>query len=157
MEASDDELRFHLAQINIGTLVAPPGDPAVAEFMLGLDRINAVADAAPGFVWRLQAEDGNATSIAVFDDPRTVVNMSVWTSIDALREYAYRSEHVEFFRRRSEWFERDGKRVALWWIPAGSIPTVAEGVRQVEYLEANGSSARAFDFARPEPTPMNGV
>ena len=93
---------LHVAQINIGTMVAPTDDPRVAEFMDGLDRINAIADESPGFVWRLQADDGNATSIQIFPDPLTLVNMSVWESVDALKAYVYQSDHVEFFRRRAE-------------------------------------------------------
>ncbi len=131
----------HVAQINIGTMVAATDDPLVAEFMDNLERINAVADAAPGFVWRLQTESGNATEIQIFPDPLTLVNMSVWESVDALKDYVYRSGHVDFFRRRAEWFEPDAKRVALWHVTAGTIPQLDEAVRRVEFLERNGSTA----------------
>ena len=142
----------HLAQINIGTMVAPTDDPAVAEFMNALDHINALADDAPGFVWRLQTDEGNATSIQIFPDPLQLVNLSVWESIDSLKAYVYRSGHVDFFRRRAEWFEADAKRVALWWIPAGTQPGLDDAVRRVEFLERHGPSPYAFGFAHaPEP------
>jgi GNAT superfamily N-acetyltransferase len=145
--------QVHLAQINIGTMVAPTDDPRVAEFMANLERINALADAADGFVWRLQTDAGNATSIQVFPNPLELVNMSVWMSLDALRAYVYRSEHVEFFRRRAEWFERDAKRVALFAVAAGTRPTLNDAIRRVEFLERHGSSPYAFGFGQP-PLPL---
>ncbi len=138
----------HVAQINIGTMLAPTDDPLVAEFMDNLDRINADADRAPGFVWRLQTDDGNATSIHAFDDPLTLVNMSVWVSVDALKDYVYRTEHVDFFRRRAAWFVPDAKRVALWWIRPGEVPAIDDAVRRVTFLERRGPSPYAFGFGR---------
>lgn len=146
-----EALAHHLAQINIGTMVAPTDDPRVAEFMGALDRINALADAAPGFVWRLQTEAGNATAIQIFPNPLELVNLSVWTSLDDLRRYVYHSDHVGFLRRRTEWFEAEAKRVALWWVAAGTIPTLAQAVGRVRFLERYGPSPWAFSFARPEP------
>ena len=99
----------------------------------------------------LQEDNGNATSIHLFDDPLALVNMSVWESLDELRDYVYRSGHVEFFRRRAEWFRPEGKRVALWWVAAGSVPDVRDGVRRVEFLERHGPSPYAFGFSRPMP------
>ena len=131
-------------------MVAATDDPRVAEFMDALERVNAIADAAPGFVWRLQTDSGNATEIQIFPDPLTLVNMSVWESVDALKAYVYRSEHIEFFRRRAEWFEPDAKRVALWHVPAGTIPELDEAVRRVEFLERSGPSPYAFGFAKPQ-------
>ena len=121
--------------------------------MDALERVNAIADAAPGFVWRLQTDSGNATEIQIFPNPLTLVNMSVWESVDALKAYVYRSEHMEFFRRRAAWFEPDAKRVALWHVPAGTIPELDEAVRRVEFLERNGASPYAFGFAKP-PVPL---
>lgn len=143
----------HVAQINIGTMVAPTDDPAVAEFMDNLDRINAIADDAPGFVWRLQTDEGNATDIHVFPNPLELVNMSVWQTVDELKAYVYRSEHVEFFRRRAEWFEADAKRVALWHVADGETAELDDAIRRVEFLERSGPSAYAFGFARP-PAPL---
>ena len=132
-------------------MVAAADDPRVAEFMDALDEVNALAEAAPGFVWRLQDDSGNATSIQLFADPLALVNMSVWKSVETLRDYVYRSGHVGFFRRRAEWFRPEGKRVALWWVPGGSLPDVADGVRRVEFRERHGDSPYAFGFARPAP------
>jgi len=143
----------HVAQINIGTMVAATDDPRVAEFMDALERVNAIADAAPGFVWRLQTDTGNATEIQIFPNPLTLVNMSVWESVDALKAYVYRSDHMDFFRRRAAWFEPDAKRVALWHVPAGTVPQLDEAVRRVEFLERNGASPYAFGFAKP-PVPL---
>ena len=128
---------------------APADDPLVGEFMDNLARINAVADAAPGFVWRLQTELGNATDIQAFPDPRQLVNMSVWESVESFKQYVYRSEHVKFFRRRAEWFEADAKRVALWWVDAGTIPDLDEAIRRVEFLERHGASPYAFGVGNP--------
>lgn len=146
-----DPRALHLAQINVGVMVAPTDDPAVAEFMENLDRINAEADRADGFVWRLQSEQGNATDIQIFENPLQLVNMSVWESVDTLKAYVYRTEHVEFFRRRAEWFEADGRRVALWWIPAGTIPDLADAVRRVDHLERHGPTPYAFGFGSVHP------
>jgi ribosomal protein S18 acetylase RimI-like enzyme len=142
-------VEVHVAQLNVGTMIAPTDDPAVREFMANLDRINAQADGAPGFVWRLQTEEGNATSIQIFPDPLRLVNMSVWESVEQLEAYVYRTEHVEFLRRRAEWFRPDAKRVALWWIRAGTTPGLADGVRRIEFLARYGSSPYAFGFRRP--------
>lgn len=145
----------HLAQVNVGRLRAPVGDPRIADFVDALERINALADRAPGFVWRLQTEDGNATAIRPLDDDELfAINLSVWESIDALAEYAYRSEHAAFLRRRREWFERPTSAfLALWWIPAGTTPTVAEAMSRIDLLERFGPTSGAFTFARRFPAP----
>ncbi len=140
-----------IAQINIGTLVAPIDDPAIGDFVDNLEPINALADRTPGFVWRLQTDDGDATSIQMFDDPQRIVNMSVWESVDALKAYVYRSDHVEFFSRRAEWFDPDASLVALWHVAAGSIPSVPDGIRRAEFLRRHGRSAYAFGFGRTPP------
>jgi hypothetical protein len=138
----------HVAQINIGTMVAPTDDPAVAEFMDNLERINAIADEAPGFVWRLQTDSGNATDIQIFPDPLQLVNMSLWESVETLKSYVYRSEHVEFFRRRAEWFVPEAKRVALWHVTPGRFPELDDAVRRVEFQERHGASPYSFGFGR---------
>jgi GNAT superfamily N-acetyltransferase len=142
-----------VAQINIGTMVAPTDDPAVAEFMDNLDRINEIADEAPGFVWRLQTDSGNATEIQIFPDPLELVNMSVWASVDDLKAYVYRTEHVDFFRRRAAWFVADAKRVALWHVEPGSIPELDDAVRRVEFQERHGATPYSFGFGRV-PAPL---
>ena len=122
--------RFHLAQVNIGRFIAPIDDPVMEGFRSQLDPINALADASPGFVWRLQTEDGDATALRPYPDERVLINLSVWADLDALRGYVYRSAHAAVMRRRREWFERfEGVFVALWWVPAGHRPSVAEAGR----------------------------
>lgn len=118
-----------------------------------LDPVNAIADAAAGFVWRLQTEAGNATSIPVLGDDRLIVNMSVWASIDQLADFVYRSGHVAVMRRRREWFERIKVFMALWWVPAGHLPTVAEAEERLEHLRSHGPTARAFTFRQRFPAP----
>ena len=152
----------HLAQINIGRLRGPLGSAVVAGFEAGLDAMNALAEASPGFVWRLQDEGGDATQIALYDDPLVIVNVSVWESVDALRAYAYDTAHRDFLRRRREWFERmDEPHLALWWVPAGHLPTGAEARDRLAHLAAHGPSARAFTFVDvpppPEPTSSPGI
>lgn len=148
---------FHLAQVNIGRLRAPITDPTIAGFADALDEINALADASPGFVWRLQTEDGNATSVRAFEDDSILINMSLWASVEDLADYVYRSHHVEFLRRRSEWFERMSEAiVVLWWVPAGHIPNEAEAVERLRHLEAHGPTAHAFTFRRRFAPPSAG-
>ena len=142
----------HLAQLNIARSVAPIDDPAMADFMANLDRINALGEAAPGFVWRLKDESGSATAIRAFDDPLIIVNLTVWTSIEALRGFAYRSDHAEVFRRRREWFvPLDGPNLVLWWVPVGHIPTVAQAREHLDLLAANGPTAQAFTLKTAFP------
>lgn len=124
--------------------------------MANLDPINALADGSPGFVWRLQSEDGDATSIRAFDDELMIINMSVWESIDALAEFAYRSGHVAVMRRRREWFERMRVYLALWWVPDGHTPTIGEAQERLAHLEAHGPSPCAFTFKQrfaPDQSP----
>jgi hypothetical protein len=145
-----------LAQINIGRLIAPVGDPKVAEFVKQLEPINAIADRAPGFIWRLQSASGNATDIVYSDDPSMLVNMSVWESLEALRNYVYRSDHVRVFRDRAKWFVKLDKPIyCLWWVPAGHIPTVAEGRERMEHYQQHGSTPFSFWFSQPFPAPAD--
>src|SRR5262245_25548635 len=145
---------FRLAQINVGRLRAPVDSPLVAEFMAALDPINAMAEAASGFVWRFQTEEGNATAVRPYDDDSILVNMSVWESADHLTEFVYRSAHAEYLRRRREWFERMTETsTALWWVPAGHLPTIDEGIERLERLRADGPSPDAFTFRERFPAP----
>ena len=145
-----NERVWHLAQLNIGRMVAPIDAPEVAEFVANLEPINALADRSPGFVWRLQTDAGNATSIHAFDDERLLLNMSVWESIETLRAFAYTSAHTGVLRRRAEWFERLAEaHLVLWWVPAGHIPTVEEAVDRLEQLRRDGPSPAAFTFRTP--------
>jgi hypothetical protein len=145
-----ESVERHLAQINVARLRAPMDSPEMAEFVGLLDPVNKLADDSPGFVWRLQTDDGNATSIRAFEDDTIVVNMSVWESVDALQAFVYRSRHIEVLRRRKEWFlEMAEPYLALWWIPAGQVPTVAEGEERVRHLRANGPTSYAFTLRAP--------
>ena len=146
--------RYHIAQLNIGRIVAPLDSPQLAGFVNQLDEINALADAAPGFVWRFQTESGDATALRPYDDDRILVNFSVWESPGALHQFVYRTAHVEVMRRRREWFEvmREAYLV-LWWVPAGHRPTVQEAIARLETLRSRGLSAEAFTFRELYPQP----
>jgi len=147
-------MRFHLAQANIGRIRAPLEDPLMDGFRSQLDVINALADRAPGFVWRLQTDAGNAMGIRPVADERMAINMSVWESLDALQAFVYRSAHVGPLRDRSQWFEPiEGPILVNWWIPAGHIPTVAEALERLQYLKERGPSPHAFTFRKPFPAP----
>ncbi len=147
-------MRWHLAQVNVGRVRAPVDSPQLSGFMAQLEPINALADASPGFLWRLQTEDGDATAIRPFDDDSILVNMSLWESLDALGEFVYRSAHVEVMRHRREWFHRAvDAYLALWWLPAGALPTVADAATRLEVLRERGPSAYAFTFRETFPPP----
>ncbi len=137
---------YHLAQLNIAKLKYGIDDPELADFVAMLDDVNALADEAPGFVWRLQTEEGDATAIDFFGLDY-LVNMSVWQDVESLRDYAFRSVHKEVLARRHEWFDRKEDAYAvLWWVPAGTIPTLDESSERLESLRANGPNPRAFTF-----------
>ena len=145
---------YHLAQVNIALPQAPLDSEQLAGFVERLEPVNALADAAPGFVWRLQTEDGDATGIRAFGDDRLIVNMSVWSSLEALRHFVFRSDHADVLRRRKEWFESMPQFIsALWWIPAGTTPTLAEAEERLEQLRQHGPSPTAFTFKDPFPAP----
>jgi hypothetical protein len=144
----------HLAQINIAKFRLPMNDPVNAEFIGALDRVNAIAEAQPGFVWRLKGEGNDALDIKAFDDPDIALNMSVWTDLEALAAFVYRNEeHLAIMRRRREWFDRIEVYMALWWVPAGHVPTPAEGMARLEHLAVNGPTSTAFSFRQPFPAP----
>ncbi len=145
---------MHMAQFNVGRMRGPIDDPVMEGFRSQLDRINAIADASPGFVWRLQTEAGDATAVQAYPDPLVIVNMSVWQSLEALHEYVYRSPHVGPLRDRRQWFEpASAPTLVLWWVPAGHIPSVEEAVEKLEHLRLHGPSAAAFTFREPFPRP----
>lgn len=146
--------RFHLAQANVARMRAPLESPIMEGFRSQLEHINAVADASPGFVWRLQGVDGDATSIRAFDDERILFNMSVWDSVDALHGYVYRSDHVAPLRSRRDWFEAfEGPPLVLWWVPAGHVPTIEEAKEKLDVLKERGPTADAFTFRSAFPPP----
>jgi heme-degrading monooxygenase HmoA len=142
--------KYHIAQVNIARMLAPLDDPIMAEFVASLSEINALADRSPGFVWRFQTEEGNATGVRPYDDDRIIVNLSVWETIENLKAYVHKSAHAEVMRRRRQWFEKfQGVYMALWWVEAGHIPTVDEAKERLEYLGQHGESERAFTFKQP--------
>jgi heme-degrading monooxygenase HmoA len=146
----------HLAQVNVATLRAPLDAPELAGFIAQLEPVNALADASPGFVWRLQTEDGDATAIRPFDDDRVMVNLSVWASLDALRSFVYASRHLDVMRHRRSWFHRMADPyLAMWWVAAGTIPTVAQARERLDLLARRGPTADAFTFRVPFPEPAD--
>jgi hypothetical protein len=145
-------LARHIAQVNIARMHAPLDDPIMAGFVARLAEINALADRSPGFVWRLQTGAGDATYLRPYDDDRILFNLSVWETIEHLKEYVYKTAHGEVMRQRRQWFEKfGGMYMALWWVNAGHIPTVAEAKQRLEYLQENGETAYAFTFKRTFP------
>lgn len=149
---------FHLAQINIGKALADLDSPLMAGFMSRLDEINALAEKAKGFVWRLQSEAGDATSIRVFDDPNILINMSVWETPEDLKRFVYHSVHIELIRGREAWFSRlSEQHQAVWWIPAGHRPCAEEGRDRLLRLREQGPSPAAFTLAKPFPPPCESV
>jgi hypothetical protein len=149
-------MAHHLAQINLARLIHPLDDPRVKEFVDALDPVNAMAERAPGFVWRLKSESGNATDLQHpwSSDPFLLVNMSVWESPEQLREFTYRSGHMQIYQRRAEWFEKPTQpHYVLWWVPAGHIPTLAEAQERLEHYRAHGATPHAFWFGKLFPAP----
>ena len=141
-------MTWQLAQINIARFLLPKDDPANADFMAALDHVNAMADAAPGFVWRLVGAGGDATDLVPdATDPNLIANMSVWTDVAALRAFVYEQpDHLAVMRRRRDWFHKMEFFMALWWVPAGHIPTLSEGMAKIAHLAAHGPTAEAFTF-----------
>jgi hypothetical protein len=139
--------RWHIAQINVATFRVPRGEPVNADFEAALDEVNALAEAAPGFVWRMAGEGEN-------DDPGITINMTVWEGIDRLAAFAYRNRtHRGVMRRRAEWFIEMPSYLALWWVPAGTVPTLQDGMAKLELIGRLGPTQEAFDFKHPFPMP----
>lgn len=147
-------MRHHLAQLNIARLLAPLDSEQLREFVDNLDPINALAEASPGFVWRLQTDEGDATSLRPYDDDMLIVNMSVWERLESLADFVYRSDHKDIMRGRRQWFERMGEAfMVLWWLPEGHLPTVDEAKERLELLRSRGPTPAAFTFRSPFPPP----
>jgi hypothetical protein len=146
---------YELAQMNVARLRAPLDSPQLADFVGALDRINAIADGSPGFVWRLQDDTGNATALRPMGEDM-IVNMSVWRDAEALQAFVYRSDHVAVMRRRREWFEKMDLYMVLWWVPRGHRPAVEEGIERLGLLRSLGPSGDAFTFGKLFPAPGSG-
>jgi hypothetical protein len=139
--------KYHLAQVNIARMKGPLESATMAGFVARLEEINALADRSPGFVWRLQTAAGDAAYLRPYDDDRIVVNLSMWETVNALRAFVYRSTHGEVLRQRRDWFEHfDGVFIALWWVPAGHVPSVDEAKKRLAHLQEHGPSQFAFGF-----------
>ncbi|MEV7346618.1 DUF3291 domain-containing protein [Streptomyces sp. NPDC093544] len=146
------DVAYELAQVNIARLKAPLDSPQLKDFVEGLDPVNAAADAADGFVWRLQSDSGNATDVAVFGDEWLILNMSTWRDANALTAFMYQGQHRELLARRRDWFERlEEAMVALWWVPAGHRPTVAEAEERILHLREQGPTSYAFSLRTSFP------
>jgi hypothetical protein len=144
---------YHLAQLNIAAMKYRLESTEMSDFVANLERINHLADNSPGFVWRLQTEDGNATEIRLFGE-YTLVNLSVWHDLEALRVFVYDSAHVAIMRRRREWFDRMKQgHMVLWWLPAAHLPSLEEARRRLELLLENGANPDAFTFSKPYGSP----
>ena len=147
-------MMYRLAQVNIARMLAPLTDPLMAEFVARLDEINALADGSPGFVWRLQTPEGNATALRPFEDDLILVNLSLWANLADLSTFVYKSRHRQVLQQRHQWFQRfDGPYLALWWVPSGHIPNVEEAKERLAYLRAHGETPCAFSLKRPFPAP----
>src|SRR5688572_16293263 len=140
--------KYQLAELNVAALKAPLDSPELKDFVDNLDRINALAEASPGFVWRLKGDGNDATSLRPLGE-NIIVNMSVWRDVDSLKDYVYRTAHVHIMKRRREWFQRMAEmHMVLWWVPAGHEPSVAEAAARLTQLREQGASPAAFTFAK---------
>ena len=145
--------QYELAQLNIAVMKEPLESPRMADFVANLDRINALAESSPGFVWRLETEEGDATALRPLGD-NTLVNMSVWQDVAALNHYVYKTAHVEIMRRRKEWFDRMSEaHMVLWWVPRGHRPSVVQAIERLQLLRTQGPSPDAFTFRHAFPRP----
>jgi len=148
---------IHLAQYNIGLIRQPLDHPDVAEFVAALGPINALAEASPGFVWRLTDEDGQSSSyveVEGVDDPLLIVNYSIWEDLEALKHFIHKSGHIAYLRRRQEWFEHTEEATSVaWWIPAGTIPDVSEAHQRLLHLRQHGPTPTGWPLTNPEPQP----
>ena len=138
---------YHLAQLNLARLKAPKGDPLTEEFFNAIPAINTLAEAQPGFVWRLVGEVKDHTDVPSFLDPHLVVNISLWKDLESFRHFVYKSGHVQYIKRKKEWFQPfDGPFAVLWWVEAGEIPTLAQAKEKLELLKQDGPTQQAFDL-----------
>jgi hypothetical protein len=148
-------MKYQLAQLNISELKAPLDSPQLKDFVDNLDRINALAESSPGFVWRLKGDGNDATSLRPLGE-HVIVNMSKWRDAESLKDFVYKSAHVEILKRKREWFQRMSMSYVLWWVPAGHMPTMAEAAARLELLRAKGASPEAFHFGEAFSAPDAG-
>ena len=147
-------MEYHLAQINIAKFRLPQEDPVNADFVNNLDRVNAIAEEQPGFIWRFKGEGNDALDVQAFDDPNIAINMSVWSDIQSLVKFVYRNDdHKKIMRRRKEWFDKIDFHMVLWWIEKDRRPSIEEAKIRLELLSQNGPSYSAFTFKQPFAAP----
>ncbi len=151
-------MNYQLAELNVARFKLPMDHPDNAEFINNLDRVNAIAEEQPGFVWRLTGEGNDAMDIQAFDDPNIASNLSVWTGKDSLMSFVYRNnEHKKIMARRREWFDKIDFHMVLWWVKSGHKPTLEEAKERLDILRANGPTENAFTFRAPFPSPNEKV
>ncbi len=142
-------MEFYLAQVNIGKILGPMDSPVMAEFAANLNNINALAENSEGFIWRLKDDNNNATSIKVFEDDFLLINMSVWADAESLFKFVYQTHHVDYVKRRKEWFEKMQEvYMALWYVPATHTPTPQEAIERLNYLKLHGETPHAFSYKK---------
>jgi hypothetical protein len=156
MDEMRNQIMSRLAEVNIARALAPITDPLMSGFVEQLDAINALADNSPGFLWRLQTPEGNATALHPYEDDLIIVNLSLWASLADLSAFVYESRHRSVLQQRRQWFERfDGPYLALWWVPSGHLPTIEEAKERLAFLRDHGETAYAFSFKRQFPAPAS--
>jgi len=147
-------MEYHLAQVNIARMNADIDNPVMSGFFQRLDEINTLADVSKGFVWRFKSDEGDATYLRPYEDPLILFNMSVWESLDDLKNYVYASKHLELLKARNDWFTKLAEaHLALWWLEKDCIPSVEEALAKLDLIKIKGSSPAAFTFAKPYPKP----
>ncbi|MGE0599509.1 MAG: DUF3291 domain-containing protein [Dehalococcoidia bacterium] len=140
---------YHVAQYNIAWIKAPLDSPEMADFTDNIARINGLAEKSPGFIWRHQTDEGDSTSIRIRDNDRIIINFSVWADVESLFQFAYYTNHADYYRRRREWFtHEDDPFAVLWWVPAGHLPTVEEAEQKLAGLKVSGPTPDAFTFKK---------
>ncbi|SFW64162.1 protein of unknown function [Sinomicrobium oceani] len=136
-----------LAQVNISRIKGPIDSPVMSDFVANLDRINRLAEGSPGFIWRLKDDGNNATSIKIYDDDFIIVNMSVWSDIESLFGYVYRSNHAEILKQKKEWFHKmQEMHMALWYVEDGLLPSVTDARERLDHIRKHGETPYAFTF-----------
>lgn len=145
---------YHLAQVNVARAKAEMHTETMQGFMAQLDAMNQLADTADGFVWRMLGDGGDYTSIRPYEDPLVIMNVSLWRDVDSLKNYVYKTPHMDIIRARHAWFDKmDDIQQALWWIPAGQLPTALEARGRLEMVRRFGATQEAFTFAQVFPAP----
>jgi hypothetical protein len=148
-------MKYVLAQLNIAEFKVPQDDPVNADFINNLDRVNAIAESQPGFIWRFTGEGNDAMDVSAFDNPNIAVNMSTWESVGVLKTFVYKNtEHKEIMRRRKEWFHNIEFHLVLWWVEQDRTPTIEEATLRLNLLKLIGPSHSAFNFAKPFAAPV---